>query len=98
MNDQILSDAQAAAEAIDLAYNEADFPTKMQMKASRDAAFEAVASARTALVGSQVTVTAALVTEMAGIRSEIEKAADTQTLIAGSAKLVALLAKLAPVA
>lgn len=93
MGDQILRDTTAAAEALDLAYSEADFPTKMQLKPTRDAAFEAVAATRRRLIGGQVSMTPANVSEMAEIRSEIEKAANTQSLIVGAGKLVVFLTK-----
>jgi len=98
MNNKIIDDAKAAAEALDLAYNQADFPTQIQLKPSRDAAFEAVDAAERTLIGSQLAFTPANISEMAGIRGEIEKAADTQSLIVGAEKLVAFLAKNVPIA
>lgn len=97
MGDQILSDAIAAAEALDLQYTQADFLTKLQLKPMRDAAFEAVESARRRLVGRQVSITSENVAEMGGIRTEIERAAETESLIVGAGKLVAFLSKMAPV-
>lgn len=98
MNDQFLGNAQVAAEALDFAYSQADPAAQFQLKASRDAALEALAAARRNLISSQVSVTSHDQAEMKQIRAEIDGAADSQALISGAAKLVAALAKHAAVA
>lgn len=92
---KLLKDAQAAAEAIDLKYNDADFAEQIKMKAGRDAAFEAVASARRQLMDARVLVTTAHLEEMGVIRAEINRAAESQALIAAAGKLTAFLVRTA---
>lgn len=92
---KLLKDSQAAAEAIDLKYTDAEFAEQIKMKASRDAAFEAVAAARRQLMDARVVVSQAHLDEMGAIRSEINGAAQSQALIAAAGKLTAFLVRAA---
>lgn len=78
MNEKFLQDVQAAAEAGEIAYQQADFPTKLKMKADRDKALELVESVRRGVVEGAIVLTQAGVDEMGAIRKEISTAAENQ--------------------
>lgn len=92
---KLLNEAQAAVEAIDLKYNDAEFTEQIEMKASRDAAFEAVATARRQLMDSRIVISQTHIDEMGAIRNEINKAAHAQALVAAAGKLTAFLVRAA---
>ena len=93
MNEQFLADAQAAAEAADVVYQAADFPTKLQMKSDRDMAFERIETIRLQIISGQIVLTQENLAEMSVIRAEISAAADTQSKIIAVGKLAAVLGK-----
>lgn len=93
MNDKLLEEAQAAAEAGDLLYREADFAAKIKLKPGRDKAFELVAALRRQSVAGQIVLAQEKIDEMASIRKEISAAADTQSRVIALGKLAVALGR-----
>lgn len=93
MSDKLLEEAQAAAEAGDLLYREADFAAKLKLKPGRDKAFELVAALRRQSVEGQIVLTQEKIDEMASIRKEISAAADTQSRVIALGKLAVALGR-----
>lgn len=93
MNDKLLEEAQAAAEAGDLLYRQADFSSKLKLKPGRDKAFELVTALRRKSVEGQIVLAQENVDEMCTIRKEISAAADTQSRVIALGKLAVALGR-----
>lgn len=93
MNEKFLEEAQAAAEAGDLVYRQADFGGKIKLKPERDRAFELVASLRRKAIEQQIVLTQEKVDEMNSIRKEISTAGDTQSRVTALGKLALALGR-----
>lgn len=93
MNNKLLEEAQAAAEAVDLLYRQADFSAKIKLKPGRDKAVELVAALRRQSVEGQIVFTQEKIDEMASIRKEISAAADTQSRVIALGKLAVALGR-----
>ncbi len=93
MNDKLLEEAQAAAEAGDLLYRQADFSAKIKLKPDRDKAFELVAVLRRKVVESQIVFGQEEIDEMSSIRKEISAAGDTQARVIALGKLAVALGR-----
>lgn len=92
--DSLVLEALAhAVSLIDRKYRRASAADKLSLKGPRDEAFNAYRSARVELLADGVIATAADVTKMKEIKTEIARARATQTVVAGVVKLVAFAAK-----
>ena len=93
----VIEDAKDAAFALDKALRRAvrenDFDQLREIKPKVNEAFETLSRARLVLLKADVIATNDDVAEMRRIRAELEEAAKKQQIIAGAAKLVALLRK-----
>lgn len=90
-NDIFLDEATKAVFIIGVRYRQADINGKQELRQSRDKAFSAYTIARFKLLKDEVVCTNEDVQEMEKIRQEIQQAAQTQTLIAASARLFGIL-------
>lgn len=91
----VLDDAARSVALLDARYRAADFNDKIALKPHLDAAFSAYSAARLNLLAPGVICSAADVTEMEGLRQQVTKAADMQSLIAAAVKVAAFLVKFA---
>jgi hypothetical protein len=92
-NNQAYADeAKAAAEEIDLRYQEATAAEQLELKSKRDQALEKYAAAEQAILDAGTTITDEDLAEMRRIKKEIDDAASTQRLMLAAAKLVTKLA------
>lgn len=90
----VLKQAQSALFAIDVKYKMSGFNEKKKLIKARDAAFSAYALERLELLEEGVKCTQQDIDEMKEIRDEIEKAADTQTLLEAIFRLTSILINL----
>ncbi|MGD8588909.1 MAG: hypothetical protein PVG22_08780 [Chromatiales bacterium] len=90
---EIMKSAASAATEIDVKYRVATFADKIKLKPERDKAFNAYAQARLKLLEDGMISTEADLQTMQEIKTEVQQARDTQTLILGIGKLVGFLTK-----
>lgn len=88
---QVLKEIKDTIFMIDKQYRTATFEEKLDLKEARNEAFNAYILARVKLIDEGVICTAEDVNEMRRIREEVEQAANTQSLIVGSFRLVRFL-------
>lgn len=95
----VLEDARDAVFTLEKAYRKAvindDLDTMMEIEPHLSQAEDRLSLARLNLLKAGQLTTDADVTEMRRIRAEIDQAADTQQLILGAVKLVAMVARFA---
>ena len=91
----VLESSGASVVEVDVRYRAASFADKLLLKPERDRAFNAYSAARLKLLADGVICTGDDVQEMQEIRAEIEKAAQTQSLLVAIGKLVGFLLKVA---
>ena len=91
----VLEDSAASVLAVDLRYRAADPNDKLLLKPERDRTFNAYSAARLKLLADGVICTDDDVQEMKEIRQEIEKAAQTQSLLVAVGRFVGFLVKVA---
>lgn len=93
----VLEEAKEIAFTLDKAYRsavlDADLDRMVELKPKVDEAYDNYSSARLKLLEEGVIATADDVAEIRRIREEIDKAAETQTLIMGAIKFVTFIAK-----
>ena len=95
----VLEQAQIAAFSIDCAYRKAvyanDLAGKVALAPKANEAYSAVSMARLSLLQEGVLATDADVTEILRIKANIDKATDTQQIVAGAINFVGFISKFA---
>ena len=91
-----LQEASNAVLTIDMRYRSlTHINDKEDLKPTRDQAFASYTLARLALLEARVMTTQDDVEEMKALRAEIERAADLQTLLLATGRVIGFFAKLA---
>jgi hypothetical protein len=90
---EVLENARAASQEMDIRYKAAGLDGKVTLKLSRDKLFSAYAAARIELLEDGIIATDVDVQKMKELRAEIDKAATNQLLAEAALKAAKFLVK-----